>query len=184
MIADGVIERLDLLWEAVGEILVRRGLRETLLGASFLDYGDIVELGVDRIEGLYYALRIEIADRTVIVGADFGPVVDAAHHALRGEDRGDRAVLKGHVDHREILDVVIFHPQVPFVLETVETGGSMCTGRHGLRSDRFAKPGAAFDLFHIERHAQRVHALADHRQDAFALAWSPQKYQKIYRLLP
>ena len=79
---------------------------------------DVGEVLLHRVVGLHGRVGVDVAHRAVVVGDDLlDPVVDPPHHHVGGEDGGHRAVLEGDVHHREVLDVAVVAPDVPFVAE-------------------------------------------------------------------
>ena len=111
---------------------------------------------------------IDVAERAVVVRADFEPVVDAAQHDVGGEDVGHRAVVELDVHHREIVDVVVVAADVALVAEVGQPRDGVRPGGNRLRADRLAVAGAALDALQVQRRRQRMAALADQHAAAAA----------------
>ena len=98
----------------------------------------------------------------MIVGRDLEPVVNAADDNVGGEDIRNRAVLEYHVHEGKVIDIVVVAAYMAFVFEAGQPGDCVRARRDGLRQNRFAVPGVAFDAFEVKRRRKRVAALADH----------------------
>ena len=83
----------------------------------------------------------------MVVGTNLEPVVDSAQNDVRGQQRGQSAVLELDVDHREVVDVVIVAADVAFVAEVGRSRHGMRPGGNTLRANRLTVAHSAFDPF-------------------------------------
>ena len=137
-------------------------------GPDFFHDINILEVGFHRIVGLHRRVRIDVADRPVVIGADLEPVVDAAEHDVAGDDRGDRAVVEFDVHHGEIIDVVIVAADVPLIAKAGRARDGVRSRGDGLGPDRRPAAGPAFHALQIKGRGQRMAALADQHSAAAA----------------